>query len=217
MQDLILVGFHIHLDKHNNFQVDTYCNLSMSTTYVYQCLIYEVQCTTTILLINKLEPTRLKRVLVYQPKPQSHQKHEQCTEAVTPLSTDVAYCCLTSVNRQILIVLCHNSRKSRDKKKHEKSDPQKHESCIYYCNNPSPVGHYAELLLNVQFDTTKAKTGLALNCKHKMHCSSILGLHYNNISHYKSTIVISQATNLVQYNNISPVLEICIRKDSKAH
>ena len=66
---------------------------------------------------------------------QSHQRHEWCTriyrslvternsnldtshswsrtETVTHGSTNIAHCCLTSVSRQILITLCHNSRKS---------------------------------------------------------------------------------------------------------
>ena len=58
--------------------------------------------------------------LVYLCKQQNHRTHEQCTKAVIHPSTKVAHCCLTSVNRQLLITLYHNSWKSGDKKKQQK-------------------------------------------------------------------------------------------------
>ena len=105
--------------------------------YIY----YENICKTIYkILLSKTILSKAKRCFCPLAWAQSHQRHEKCTriyeslgtqrnsnsdtsqswsrtQTVTHPSINVAHCCLTSVSRQILITLRHNSWKSGDKKK----------------------------------------------------------------------------------------------------
>ena len=98
------------------------------------------ECTGKFHQSPETKKNKAKRCFGPLARAQSHQRHELCTriskglgtqtnsnsdtsqnwsriQTVTHPSIIVAHSCLTSVSRQILITLRHNSRKSGDKKK----------------------------------------------------------------------------------------------------